>query len=83
MINSEKEKMIEQINSLKEDNITLINEIKRFLDVDTQVKSLLDRKERIYNLLKRNKIKVLRSLFHFVSEIYLNIGMRKNGYILN
>ena len=72
-VNNQKDKMNTHINEMNMTNRNLQNEIKRILNTNEQVKALLDRKERIFTVLKRNKINIERSLNNFNSSIE-NLG---------
>ena len=67
-LNEEKEKLILQINELTEKNQSLLIEIRNVIDTNTQAKELLDRKDRIFNLIKRKKLSIERSLNNFNDE---------------
>ena len=68
-VNNQKDKMNTHINEMNMTNRNLQNEIKRILNTNEQVKALLDRKERIFTVLKRNKMNIERSLNNFNSSI--------------
>lgn len=72
-VNNQKDKMNTHINEMNMTNRNLQNEIKRILNTNEQVKALLDRKERIFTVLKRNKMNIERSLNNFNSSIE-NLG---------
>ena len=67
-LNEEKEKLIIQVKELTEKNQSLLTEIRNVIDNNAQAKELLDRKDRIYNLIKRNKLSIERSLNNFNEE---------------
>ena len=72
-VNNQKDTMNTHINEMNMTNRNLQNEIKRILNTNEQVKALLDRKERIFTVLKRNKMNIERSLNNFNSSIE-NLG---------
>ena len=72
-VNNQKDKMNTHINEMNMTNRNLQNEIKRILNTNEQVKALLDRKERIFTVLKRNKMNIERSLNNFNNSIE-NLG---------
>ena len=56
------------MKELTEKNQSLLTEIRNVIDNNAQAKELLDRKDRIYNLIKRNKLSIERSLNNFNEE---------------
>ena len=77
-LNNTKENLINEILRLREANDKLVNQLNSMIESDLKIKQLIDRKEKINGLIKKNKKNIERSLNSFN-----NIGNNSNNNVLN